>query len=79
MTISAFPSPWQDRFRDLPVLQGRKYEITDDDREFDSDMAYFRDLLEAIVAQAARGGHRSPWPGDLSYDFAWLQQQVNDV
>lgn len=79
MSISAFPSPWADRFRDLPVLHVKPSPMTDDDIDFHSDMMYFRDLLNQIILQASLGGHRSPWPDDLSRHFAWLEAQAKDV
>jgi len=63
------------KFNDLPILHVRA-SMTDDDVEFDSDMRYMRDLLNAIVIQASGGGHCGPWPDDLRFHFAWLEDQV---
>jgi len=54
------------KFNDLRVLQSRPGP-TDDDIEFANDMAYFRNLLQALVAQAALdGGRVSEFPIGMS-------------
>lgn len=65
------------KFNDLPIVQLRPVPMTDDDIEFESDMRYMRDLLNAIVIQAVGGGHCGPWPGDLSTHFRWLEDQFH--
>ena len=67
-----------DKFDDLPIIRWKPV-MTDDDVEFASDMTYFKNLLNELVYQASQGGHRSPWPADLSYHFAWLEAQVQNV
>lgn len=64
------------QFNDLPMLQIIT-PVTDDDIDFHSDMHYMRDLLNAIIIQAANGGHCGPWPGDLTTHFTWLEDQFN--
>jgi hypothetical protein len=64
------------KFNDLRTLHIPAV-MSDDEREFQSDMAYLRDLLNAIVIQAADGGHCSPWPDDLKFHLFWLEDQVN--
>jgi hypothetical protein len=54
------------KFNDLRVLQSRPGP-TDDDIEFANDMSYFRNLLQALVAQAAiYGGRVSEFPIGMS-------------
>jgi hypothetical protein len=53
------------KFNDLRVLQWRPGP-TDDDIEFANDMSYFRNLLQALVAQAANKGRVSEFPIGLS-------------
>lgn len=54
------------KFNDLRVLQSRPGP-TDDDIEFANDMSYFRNLLQALVAQAALdGGRVSEFPIGMS-------------
>ena len=74
----SFQSAWNAKFQHLPTLQVLPV-ITDEEREFQSDIAYMRDLLDAIIIQAEFGGHCGPWPDDIAYDFAWLESQVSDV
>lgn len=66
------------KFNDLPIIRSKPV-MTDADIEFVNDMDYFKRLLTVIVEQAAQGGHRSPWPDDLAYHFAWLEEQVQNV
>lgn len=73
----SFQSAWNAKFKDLPTLQVLPV-MTDDDVEFHSDITYMRSLLDAIVQQAAHGGHCGPWPGDLSKHFAWLEKEVSE-
>lgn len=50
MTIPAFPSPWADRFADLPVLRIPSYECP----RHDGDIALLEDLAELVFDHPAR-------------------------
>ena len=63
-----FPAPLDPKFAELRVLQFRPGP-TDDDIEFANDMAYFRNLLQALVAQAANKGRVWEFPVGLSYQL----------
>ena len=47
--VPAFPSHWIANWNDLPVLKIPPAKLTDEDIEFNNDMAYLRALLNAIV------------------------------
>lgn len=73
--MTFFQAALNEKFADLPVIR-LKPTMTDDDIEFMSDMRYLKDLLNSLVYQAGMGGRCNPWPEDLSYHFAWLEDQV---
>lgn len=70
MKISPFPSPWSDRFKDLPTIQILTNRMDDDDVEHHGDLIYWRSLLNDIVDRVYCDGYRpDPWPIGLSDDL----------
>lgn len=66
MSGSTFPSAWNDRYKDLPLLTRKPSPVNDDDIQFASDMAYFKDLLLEIQLQTLVIGQARPFPLVLS-------------
>ena len=58
MTSNVVPAWWYDKYRDLPVFRPKASPMSDDDREFHSDMLYLRDLLHDLWESCFERGHR---------------------
>lgn len=69
MTLSAFPSPWYARFKDLPTVQLLAV-MTDEDVEAHGDLIYWRSLLQDVIERVVCEGYRPlPWPTSLADDM----------
>lgn len=66
------------RWQTLPTIQPHLHPHTDDDREFDSDIAYLRDLLAAIV-DMSEGQPIPLWPTEFSDQLAELEALAGEI
>lgn len=57
---------WLKKYEDLPLFRPKPVDVDDDDIAFQSDMAYFRDLLLEIQLQAMASRTATPFPYVLS-------------
>lgn len=56
-------------FDDLPLVQLRPQEWTDDDNDFHSDILYFRGLMDSILEAVCFGHRPEPMPVELSIEL----------
>jgi len=79
MTIPSQPSYTylHHKYDDLPFLHTKPDALTDDDRQFNSDIAYMRDLLADIAEVLDFAGGKA-WPF-LSVELDIIEAELNRI